>query len=272
MKVLKNINNNVSLCVDSKGREVIAFGKGIGFTKPPYEVPLEKIQRTFYNIDESYLSVIVAIPEDMISVAAEIYDYGNDKMNNRFSSNVVFTLADHIQFAIKREKENISIKLPLFYEIQNLYPEEIKIGIYALKLINERFHIQLPIEEAASIALHFVGYGIRVRSGSGKDEKEVINHCTEIVEQMMGIHIDKKGFNYSRFLTHLHYLLDRIRNNKHITTENEKVYQELKKQYPETYECVRKIEAFLSMELNDEERLYLILHINRLCDYEDICS
>ena len=32
MKVIKSINNNVSHCVDSKGREVVAFGKGIGFS------------------------------------------------------------------------------------------------------------------------------------------------------------------------------------------------------------------------------------------------
>ncbi len=269
MKVIKNINNNVSLCLDNKGREVVAFGKGIGFTKPPYEIPLDQIQRTFYDIDESYLSVMVAIPEEMLSVAAEIYDYGNRKMNNRFSSNVVFTLADHIRFAMKREKENISIKLPLFYEVQNLYPEEIEIGIYALKLINEKFKVKLPKEEAASITLHFVGYRLNDSSYSGKNEKIILDKCTGIVEQMMGINIDKKGFNYSRFLTHLHYLLDRVRNNKIIATENGKVYEELKKQYPKTYECVKEIEDFLLTELNDEERLYLILHINRLCAYED---
>ena len=46
MKVIKNINNNISLCLDSRNNEVVAFGKGIGFTKPPYDVPLSKIDRT----------------------------------------------------------------------------------------------------------------------------------------------------------------------------------------------------------------------------------
>lgn len=52
MKVIKNINNNISLCLDSRNNEVVAFGKGIGFTKPPYDVPLSKIDRTFYDVDE----------------------------------------------------------------------------------------------------------------------------------------------------------------------------------------------------------------------------
>ena len=47
MKVIKNINNNILLCLDSRNNEVVAFGKGIGFTKPPYDVPLSKIDRTF---------------------------------------------------------------------------------------------------------------------------------------------------------------------------------------------------------------------------------
>ena len=74
MRVIKNINNNVSLCVDSSGRELIAFGKGIGFKRPPYELSLEQVDRTFYNIDSIYLSMIGAIPEKIISIAARAVD------------------------------------------------------------------------------------------------------------------------------------------------------------------------------------------------------
>ena len=62
MKVIKNINNNISLCLDSRNNEVVAFGKGIGFTKPPYDVPLSKIDRTFYDVDEEQLAVLKRIP------------------------------------------------------------------------------------------------------------------------------------------------------------------------------------------------------------------
>ena len=42
MKVIKNINNNTSICLDSNNQEVVAFGKGIGFIKPPYEIDISK--------------------------------------------------------------------------------------------------------------------------------------------------------------------------------------------------------------------------------------
>lgn len=37
MEVYKKINNNVALARDAKGRELVVFGKGIGFASLPYE-------------------------------------------------------------------------------------------------------------------------------------------------------------------------------------------------------------------------------------------
>ena len=51
MVVVKNINNNVSLCLDSGNKEVVVFGKGVGFIKPPHKIPLGKIERTFYDVN-----------------------------------------------------------------------------------------------------------------------------------------------------------------------------------------------------------------------------
>ena len=56
MEVYKKINNNVALARDAKGRELVVFGKGIGFASMPYELTdLSRIQRTFYDVNEKYL-------------------------------------------------------------------------------------------------------------------------------------------------------------------------------------------------------------------------
>lgn len=70
MVVVKNINNNVSLCLDGNGKEVIVFGKGVGFLKPPSEVPLNKIERTFYNVSSHYLSILNDVPENILNFTA----------------------------------------------------------------------------------------------------------------------------------------------------------------------------------------------------------
>ena len=52
MKAIRKINNNVAICIDNNDKELIAFGKGIGFPKMPYEITdLSIIQMTFYRID-----------------------------------------------------------------------------------------------------------------------------------------------------------------------------------------------------------------------------
>lgn len=72
MIVLKKINNNVAVCKDSNQRELIAFGKGIGFPPTPYELTdLKKIDRTFYNVSEQYISLLNDIPYEVIRFTAE---------------------------------------------------------------------------------------------------------------------------------------------------------------------------------------------------------
>ena len=137
MKVVKNIHNNISLCIDSKGNEVVAFGKGIGFMKPPYEVPIQKVERTFYNINPIYIDMLSQIPEEAINVSSQIIDYANKNLKGSFNENLIFTLADHITFSIKRLQEYIHLDLPLIHEVKHMYPKEIQIGEYALKLIKE---------------------------------------------------------------------------------------------------------------------------------------
>ncbi|MCH3943362.1 MAG: hypothetical protein LKE37_06810 [Atopobiaceae bacterium] len=36
MRIVKKINNNVALAVDACGKDVVVFGKGIGFPQMPY--------------------------------------------------------------------------------------------------------------------------------------------------------------------------------------------------------------------------------------------
>ena len=56
MRVIKKINNNVALCLDNNNHELIAFGKGIGFPKIPYELDdLNKIDRRS-PLDSSWIA------------------------------------------------------------------------------------------------------------------------------------------------------------------------------------------------------------------------
>ena len=68
MKVIKKINNNVALCIDQGGKELIALGKGIGFKAMPYELQdLSGIERTFYAVKTDTLPVLDEIDEELFA-------------------------------------------------------------------------------------------------------------------------------------------------------------------------------------------------------------
>ena len=273
MRVVKNINNNISLCLDSHNNEVVAFGKGIGFMKPPYDVPLSKIDRTFYDVSEEQIGLLNRIPEEVLETAAAIVDLANETSGHQFRENVVFTLAAHIDFCIQRQKEHIHFKLPLFYEVRQLYPEESKIGQKALQIIRQRLGVELPREEGAAIALHFVNYQAQEVQGDTVDYGAIIDETTRTVEEELHVSIDKDGFNYYRFVTHMHYMMKRTQNDQMIVSQNQDIFESLCQEFPDIYRCACKIgadmEKTLHQKLTDEEMLYLMLHINRLCARED---
>lgn len=274
MKVIKNINNNVSLCLDSNNIEVVAFGKGIGFTKPPYEVDLNQVQRTYYDIDPMYINMISNIPEEILDISDNIINYARIKLDTPVSSNIVITLADHINFAIQRYKENMNIKLPIVHDIQYLFETEMEIGEYALNLIKKKLKVFLPKEEAAYIALHIINAeSMNKNKKQEKHDEEVIDDICDIIEKDFQIKVDKIGFNYSRFVSHMHYLLKRGKKNEMVKSENQKLYESLINTYPKTYECIQHVRKYLkdqvNWDLSDEECIYLMLHINRLCARED---
>jgi len=272
MKVIKNINNNVAVCLESKGMEVVAFGKGIGFKKAPYDIELSKIQKTFYNVDTAFISMLNDIPVDIINISDDIIGYARDKLNTPLSANIVFTLADHIYFTLERYEKNIKIKLPIVNDIQHLFEKEMDIGQYGIKKILKEKGVYLPQDEAAYIALHIINSQERDRNTEDLHNERMIDAITRIIEDEYGIQVNKEDFNYSRFVSHIHYLLKRGKKQELMKSDNDKIYQDLVREYPKTKETAetisRYIEKNIHVQLNDEEKLYLMLHINRLCTRE----
>lgn len=274
MKVIKNINNNVSICLDSTGTQVVVFGKGIGFCKPPYELDMSKIQRTFYDVDPVYIQMIQNIPPEMIEVSAKIIDYARSKVEYLLNSSIVFTLADHLMFAIQRNQKNMVIDMPIYYDVKSLYEEEYEIGVYALRLINNVFQIKLPKEEITSIALHLINAAAMAKhQGKKQDSRKIIDHIKHLIEDDFQIKISEDDFNYSRFVSHLQYLLKRGEQGKSITSENYRLYTSIKESFPDVYDSAANINEYLhnvcGFSFNEEELLYLMMHINRLCVRED---
>lgn len=276
MQAIKKINNNVAVCVDGNGHELIAFGKGVGFPQMPYEVSLEKIERTFYNISEKYIGLINELPVDIMEFTVKILSTIQNHLDYDLNPNFVLTLADHIAFAMERDRKNIYVRMPLAYDIEQTYPKEMELSRYILQKLDDVLHVKLQKNELSGIAMAIVS-AKATDDGENSDQQsknteEILEDICKIIERQTGIVVNRKSFDYARFATHIQYLLDRIHHKQYIDTDNLAIYQNLTREFEEISLCVNMVIQYLDSRLKchvtEEEKLYLILHINRICNKE----
>lgn len=274
MKVIKKINNNVALCVDRGGNELIAFGKGVGFKEMPYELhDLSVIERTFYSVKNEYIPILMGIDEELFSDMNLIMQKIRMSLNKEINDSLFFVLIDHISFSIQRAKNKVYFQFSIANEVSMMYEEEMEVAKWIVNYLNKKYKIHLLQDEAAIIAIHIVGnYDDEKYIKEVEDESKIIQDITVIVENKMAFQLDRSSFNYSRFVSHLTYLLKRQQSHKLITSNNDKLFVEMKDKFPLTYQCTLDIRDYFEnkgSEISDEELLYLMIHINRMIDRGD---
>lgn len=271
MKVIKKVNNNVVLAINEKNEEIFVVGKGLGFKKTPYEVTdvdiIEKIYVAPKNI--KMFDLLNDIPFEDISLAEEIIQEGRNILKKELNPNLIITLSDHVSFALQRTKEDLHLKNPLQWEVKTLYPEETKVGKAAIQIIQEKTGITLPPSEITSIALHFVN--AQIGSGEMSETRKITRITGEIlsiIKYFYKIDFDETSLNFTRFTTHIRYFIIRHLSQKSLENENESLFQIVQEKYPLELKCVNKISTFLEnnygWNCTNDEKLYLVLHIQRL--------
>lgn len=276
MIVVKNINNNVALCLDSKGQEVVVFGKGVGFIKPPSEVPLSKIQRTFYDLNRKFLPLLDDIPLEVIEFTSQQISLIRSRLPYETSSNLIMTLADHLSFAMTRAKRGIYTPMPSIYEMEQNYPIEVEVSRQIVSAMENQFHIKLPKGEVQGVAMHLInascGSADTPELHAEEEYETILERMTQIIEHELHVSIHRNTFNYARFATHVQYLLKRIHDKAPIDSSNLQIYESTRNEYRSVSDCVDQIHEYLqrnwSIDLSEEEKLYLIMHINRVISQE----
>lgn len=273
MQAIKKLNNNTVVCVDRSGKQLIAMGKGIGYPALPREIALSEIERTFYHISPQYAQAVADLDPVVVDFAARIMDIARNELPYELSPNADFALADHIAFAIQRAKKQLRVKMPLSYDIQSLYPKEYKIGLYTIDRVRKEFKIGLEKQEAVGVAMNLVNNRITPDSSDtasrSEQDEEMLEDLIQIIEEHFGLILERSSFNYTRYASHMQYLFDRIHSGKTIQSGNCEMYASLKKDYPKVASCVEKMAEHIQQKwgcsLSEEERLYIMLHVNRVC-------
>lgn len=276
MLITKKINNNVAMAQDADGHELVVFGKGIGFRQTPYELEeTSQIHRVFRNVDDDLISTINSISGEVVGVSLDIVRLAEVVLDCKMNPNLYLTLADHLQFAAERFASGIMMENPLAVDVPLVYPEEYDLGKTGLKFMENMTGIKLPESEACAIALHIInaeGCGSSHSTSTRAVQKTlgIIDDVTDIVERKMfpSGGLDKKSHAYTRFVTHLKFLIKRLMGDD-VKQETElPLLMDIAKSYPCADSCSKAIARYFrrthGFRLTDEERFYLLMYLIKL--------
>ncbi len=274
-KVKKIFNTNVVLINDEKGLEKIFVGRGISFGKKKGDVISASRAEKIFIIDspevkERFIQLTQEVPLNHLELVTKIVKEAEKELNCTFDDALYLGLADHISYAVNRYRKGEIITNALLFEIQKFYPKEYAAALNSLKIIFYEEQIQLSKDEAGFIALHFVN-GEQNNSQNKSDAimtVDILNKVSLIVEDCFGIQLEEKSFNYIRFITHLKFFIQRVSNDQIGENILPDLFQQVVESYPKAAKCADVIIEYLKEKLQcaiyPEERVYLILHLQRL--------
>lgn len=275
MIIDKILNNNVIVVKDKNNVEKIIMGKGIAFNKKiGDEIEKKSIEKVFTLTNSVALNklqeLVVDIPLEYLEVTEEIVVYSKACLGKRINEMIYVSLVDHIYTSIDRYLEGINIKNALLWDIRRFYPDEFDIGMTALDMIEKKFKVRLPDDEAGFIALHIVNAEIDEDSMQNMYAiTKVMQEISNIVKYKFQIEFDENSVYYYRFITHLKFFAQRLISGKTFEDmDDSSLLDMVKTKYKNAYYCVNEISNFIyrkyKYELSDEEKLYLTIHIERV--------
>lgn len=280
MNIVKVLNNNVVLSMDENHEDVIVLGNGIAFQKKyGDQIDDSKIERIFTQqipeLTARFQKMLSEIPMDFLEIAEKIILNAKLKLNHDFNDNLYISLMDHINFTIQRYREGMLIENRLLLETKVLYKDEFAAGKEAVELINTTFDVQLPEDEAAFIALHFVNASTGGSMQDTVQQTRIVQDTLTVIKNFFNMTFQEDSISYYRLVTHLKFFAQRITAKKIQGKANEDVQllEIVKLKYPDSYECVNRIVKYMNLEfgysLTNEERLYLTIHIERIRETND---
>lgn len=280
MIINKILNNNVVIIINQQGNEVIVSGRGIGYKKKiGDEVDENLVNKIFipshHKERVEFETILEEIPIEFLNCTSEIVAMIKEGLNKPVSDSIFLHLSDHIYTAVKRHLDNKFLANALLWDMKRYYREEFKLALQALDIIEKHFEIRLPEDEAGFITFHINNALI------GDHDMDLTFKTISLVKEISDIvvshfenKIDEAGMEYNRFLTHLRFLAQRVflRDTKPFQ-DDDSLFTILKERYPKSNLCATKISNYISKhydyELTKAEKLYLIIHIERLVEHNE---
>ncbi|WP_199566569.1 MULTISPECIES: BglG family transcription antiterminator LicT [Vagococcus] len=280
IKIIKILNNNAFISQDDTGNEVVVMGVGIAFGKKNGQI-VEPSNRykIFSNINskiiDRFKNVFSDIPEDYLEITERLIFVMEKEYGKKIDDIIYVSLTEHLHGAVERINKGIEVANPLLMDIKRLFKDEFEVGMLGVKEVNQRFDVAFSEDEAAYIAQHLIN-GQLDNLVDINDMSKLMQEIINIIKFTFRIEFNEESIYYYRFVTHLKFFAQRVIDKQIYASENDDMFDLFKEKYVESYECVVKIDNYLSKNyhyhLNSDEQLYLLLHIEKITKNAKITS
>lgn len=274
-RIIHPMNNNVALAKNEHQEEVVLIGSGIAFNKKKGDVVLEsKIEKIFRlrteESKENFVALLKDVPLDFITVTYDVIDTLSKKYHYPVQEYIYVTLTDHIYCSYQAVQQG-RYKASDLPDASEKYPVPYQIAQEAVAIYRDRLLDSFPDDEVNRIAYHFInaeGDSTPVGQSHLDKRKEILGAVEEELRKQ-GIRRTANNSNfYDRFMIHLNYFLDYLERSRDDNVALLEMESQIKLTYPESYQIGSSLYEIIAqktgIDLYHSERVYLVLHIQRL--------
>ncbi len=273
-RVKKALNHNAIVAVDTeKCQEYLILGKGIGFGKKVTEYVTPRQEDTVYSMTEctergASENIVNAVSPECLEIADEILNIAEKEFES-IDRKILFPLADHIEFAINRIKNNEQISNPLTDDIRILFHGEYKVAENIKNLLKDRMDIDIDEHEIGYVALHIHSAIDTQNVAQSMTIAQGVRQCISMVETKTGRKINVLSISYNRLMNHIKYMIARgIQGEKIKLSLNDYMETKFPFEYNMAVTIIENIGKMLNVKFDSSEIGYLAMHIQRVTNGE----
>lgn len=274
-RIAKTLNHNSFIGVEeNSNQEYLVMGKGIAFGKKPGQRVEPAEDTRIYSLTEltergNARAIVQGVSPVSLELASAVLDQA-EKEFGKIDRSIVFPMADHLDFAIRRIQNGEQISNPLTDDIRIMFYKEYKIAACIRDLLKERLQIDIDEHEIGYIALHVHSAIVEENVSQAMEVARAVRDSISLVENVTGHKIDVMSLSYNRLMNHIRYMVARAVNGEKLKM-NINDYMSVK--FPEAFQAAKKIceemEASLKLPMEEIEIGYLAMHMERMMDREE---
>lgn len=271
-RISKVLNHNSIIGIEEEdNKEYLVMGKGIAFGKKVSDRIEARAEDTVYSLQEltergNAKDIIKGVSPVCLELANEVLNRA-EKEFGKIDRSILFPMADHIEFAVRRIKNHEQISNPLTEDIRILFYKEYKVAQCMEQLLMDKLQVQIDEHEVGYIALHVHSAIENEKVSQAMQVARAVRECISLVERQTGKTINVMSLSYNRLMNHVRYMIARAINGERLKVSMND-YMEIK--FPEAFHAAQticaEIEQSMKITLDEVEIGYLAIHIERVMD------